>query len=84
MVDIEVVAEDGTSKKYSIEVSKLSARTAVLSELSIEGDVQLHPAFSANIYEYSSGLPNLLPYNKSDIASSQGMMNSSVLFNTVI
>lgn len=54
MVEIEVGAEDGTSKKYCIEVTKLSARTAELSDLTIEGNVQLQPTFSANIYDYSS------------------------------
>ncbi|KAM9412568.1 uncharacterized protein ACWYII_026688 isoform 5-T5 [Salvelinus alpinus] len=53
LVEIEVVAEDGTSKKYCIEVTKLSARTAELSDLTIEGNVQLQPTFSANIYDYS-------------------------------
>ncbi|CAB1338658.1 unnamed protein product, partial [Coregonus sp. 'balchen'] len=54
LVEIELVAEDGTSKKYCIEVTKLSARTAEFSDLTIEGNVQLQPAFSANIYDYSS------------------------------
>ncbi|XP_045566242.1 uncharacterized protein isoform X3 [Salmo salar] len=57
LVEIEVVAEDGTSKKYCIEVTKLSARTAELSDLTIEGNVQLQPTFSANIYDYSSTVP---------------------------
>ncbi|CDQ95393.1 unnamed protein product [Oncorhynchus mykiss] len=57
LVEIEVGAEDGTSKKYCIEVTKLSARTAELSDLTIEGNVQLQPTFSANIYDYSSTVP---------------------------
>ncbi|XP_029621454.1 uncharacterized protein LOC115201736 isoform X2 [Salmo trutta] len=57
LVEVEVVAEDGTSKKYCIEVTKLSARTAELSDLTIEGNVKLQPTFSANIYDYSSTVP---------------------------
>ncbi|XP_023698493.2 uncharacterized protein [Paramormyrops kingsleyae] len=52
-VDIEVVAEDGTSQIYSIEVIKLSASTAKLEDLIVSPDTKLQPTFSANMYEYS-------------------------------
>ncbi|XP_048863663.1 uncharacterized protein LOC125738570 isoform X2 [Brienomyrus brachyistius] len=52
-VDIEVVAEDGTSQIYCIEVIKLSASTAKLEDLIVSPDTKLHPTFSANMYEYS-------------------------------
>lgn len=53
-VEIEVVAEDGTIKKYSVEISKLSAKIAELSDLALEENIPLHPAFSAKVYEYDS------------------------------
>ncbi|KAG7511739.1 hypothetical protein JOB18_008490 [Solea senegalensis] len=56
-VEIEVVAEDGTIKKYCVEITKLSARIAELSNLSVEGDIPVHPAFSSKVYEYNSTVP---------------------------
>ncbi|XP_014876945.1 uncharacterized protein LOC106939152 [Poecilia latipinna] len=56
-VEIEVVAEDGTVKKYSLDITKLSAKVAELSELSLEGDIPLHPAFATKVHEYSSFVP---------------------------
>lgn len=53
-VEIEVVAEDGTTKKYSVEITKLSAKIAELSNLSVDGDVPLYPAFCTKTYEYNS------------------------------
>ncbi|XP_035028378.2 uncharacterized protein LOC118118927 [Hippoglossus stenolepis] len=56
-VEVEVVAEDGSLKKYRVDVTKLSAQVAQLSALTVDGDVQLHPAFSSNVYEYKSIVP---------------------------
>ncbi|XP_026165597.1 uncharacterized protein LOC113132017 [Mastacembelus armatus] len=56
-VEIEVVAEDGTTKKYCVEITKLSAKLAELSNLMVEGDIALHPAFCAKVYEYHSIVP---------------------------
>ncbi|XP_042565426.1 uncharacterized protein LOC116223155 [Clupea harengus] len=56
-VAIEVVSEDGTSKNYGIEITKLSANSAKLCDLAIEGNFKLHPEFSASVYEYSSSVP---------------------------
>ncbi|XP_069000352.1 uncharacterized protein [Embiotoca jacksoni] len=56
-VDIEVVAEDGTIKKYCVQISKLSAKVAELRHLSLEGHVPLQPAFSTKVYEYNSIVP---------------------------
>lgn len=53
-VEVEVVAEDGTVKKYSVEITKLSAKIAELSNLTVDGDLPLNPAFSTKIYEYNS------------------------------
>ncbi|XP_067466855.1 uncharacterized protein [Thunnus thynnus] len=53
-VEIEVVAEDGTIKKYCVEITKLSAKIAELNHLALEGDFPLHPAFCPKIYEYNS------------------------------
>ncbi|XP_044069520.1 uncharacterized protein LOC122884139 [Siniperca chuatsi] len=56
-VEIEVVAEDGTIKKYCVEITRLSAKIAELSNLALEGDIPLHPAFCTKIYEYNSIVP---------------------------
>lgn len=52
-VEVEVVAEDGTIKKYCVEITRLSAKVAELSNLELEGDIQLYPAFCSKIFEYS-------------------------------
>lgn len=52
-VDVEVVAEDGTVKKYRVEITKLSSKIAELSNLVLDGDIPLHPTFSTNVYEYN-------------------------------
>ncbi|KAK1905546.1 putative membrane protein [Dissostichus eleginoides] len=56
-VDIEVVAEDGTVKKYCVEITKLSAKIAALSDLALDGDIPRNPAFCNKIYEYNSLVP---------------------------
>ena len=53
-VDIEVIAEDGTVKKYCVEITKLSAKIAALSDLALDGDIPRNPAFCTKIYEYNS------------------------------
>ncbi|XP_051775197.1 uncharacterized protein LOC127525920 [Erpetoichthys calabaricus] len=57
IINIEVTAEDGTTKMYSIEVTKLSAKNAVLDGLNLAGDFQLIPLFESNIHEYSCIVP---------------------------
>ncbi|XP_074532235.1 uncharacterized protein LOC141795303 [Halichoeres trimaculatus] len=56
-VEIEVVAEDGTIKKYCVEITRLSAKIAELSDLALEGDIVLHPAFCSTIRDYISTVP---------------------------
>ncbi|MED6283972.1 hypothetical protein CHARACLAT_014531 [Characodon lateralis] len=56
-VEIEVVAEDGTVKKYSVEITKLSGKISELTDLSLEGDIPLYPAFTTKVHEYSSFAP---------------------------
>ncbi|CAG6016504.1 unnamed protein product [Menidia menidia] len=56
-VEIEVVAEDGTVKKYTVDISKLSAKIAELSDLGLEGDIPLYPPFTAKAFEYSCVVP---------------------------
>ncbi|XP_068184369.1 uncharacterized protein [Antennarius striatus] len=56
-VEIEVVAEDGTTKTYCVEVSRLSAKIAELSSLAVEGNIPLNPEFCTRIYEYSCTVP---------------------------
>ncbi|KAK1171297.1 hypothetical protein AOXY_G6060 [Acipenser oxyrinchus oxyrinchus] len=60
LINIEVTAEDGTAKKYMIEVTKLSASTALLTDLKITGDLNLVPPFASNVYEYSCTAPFFL------------------------
>ncbi|XP_022540766.2 uncharacterized protein LOC103036570 [Astyanax mexicanus] len=50
-IDVEVIAEDGTAKTYSIQLTKLSASAARLTELTVEGH-QLQPGFTPDLYEY--------------------------------
>ncbi|XP_027863124.1 uncharacterized protein LOC114138198 isoform X3 [Xiphophorus couchianus] len=52
-VEIEVVAEDGTVKKYSVDVTKLSAKVAELKHLSLKGNIPL----AAKVHDYSSFVP---------------------------
>lgn len=52
-IGIEVTAEDGTVKKYHLELTKLSSTAAQLTELTIQ-TCRLHPDFSSQVYEYSS------------------------------
>ncbi|XP_051772833.1 uncharacterized protein LOC127524863 isoform X1 [Ctenopharyngodon idella] len=52
-VEIEVVSEDGTTKMYSIAVTKLSASAAQLSDLTVQGGHSLQPDFSPTTYDYS-------------------------------
>ncbi|XP_015218375.2 uncharacterized protein [Lepisosteus oculatus] len=56
-VDIEVIAEDGTAKIYTVEVTKLSASAAELSGLEFPEGLQLQPAFATTIFEYSCTVP---------------------------
>ncbi|XP_027133086.1 uncharacterized protein LOC104930903 [Larimichthys crocea] len=56
-VEIEVIAEDGTTKKYCVEISRLSAKVAELTDLVLGEDIPLHPAFCTKIYEYNSVVP---------------------------
>lgn len=55
-VEIEVVSEDGTTKMYSIAVTKLSASAAQLSDLTVQGGHSLQPDFSPTTYDYSCEL----------------------------
>nr|XP_014349464.1 PREDICTED: uncharacterized protein LOC106705203 isoform X2 [Latimeria chalumnae] len=57
VLQIEVTAEDGTMKKYTIEVTKLSASLASLKWLVLVGDLQLIPPFDSAVYEYSCTVP---------------------------
>ncbi|KAM4693126.1 uncharacterized protein O3C94_003849 [Discoglossus pictus] len=61
---IEVTAEDGTVKKYSLEVTKLSASNALLQGITLSEDLQLVPPFASNVYEYSC----IVPYFQSNIS----------------
>lgn len=50
-IKIEVTAEDGTTKFYTILAKRLSAKDASLSSLTISG-ADLSPAFSPDVTQY--------------------------------
>ncbi|XP_041865467.1 uncharacterized protein LOC121655109 [Melanotaenia boesemani] len=56
-VEIEVVAEDGTTKKYRLEITKLSSKIAELSNLGLDGNIAIYPPFTPKTYEYSCNVP---------------------------
>ncbi|KAM8945456.1 uncharacterized protein RCH25_048729 [Pelodytes ibericus] len=53
----EVTAEDGTVKKYVIEVTKLSASHAALHDIKLSEDLKLVPGFVSDVQEYSCTVP---------------------------
>lgn len=53
-MEVEVVAEDGSVKIYSVKITRLSAKVAELSNLALEGDLALDRQFSTKILEYNS------------------------------
>ena len=57
MVKIEVTAEDGTSKTYIANIHRLSAKEAVLKELTVNSGT-LDPEFSPKCLEYSGNFIN--------------------------
>ncbi|XP_067845587.1 uncharacterized protein [Heptranchias perlo] len=56
-ITIEVAAEDGTLKRYTIEATKLTLSSPSLSGLKIAEKLQLDPTFSLNVYEYTCTAP---------------------------
>ncbi|XP_071996515.1 uncharacterized protein [Engystomops pustulosus] len=56
-VVVEVTAEDGTAKKYVLEITKLSASQASLEGMSLSEDLNLAPSFSPDVFEYSCTAP---------------------------
>ncbi|XP_057317004.1 uncharacterized protein LOC130657999 isoform X2 [Hydractinia symbiolongicarpus] len=53
---IEVTAEDGTTKQYTIKLVPLSSSSTVLSSIKIK-DYQISPEFITNLYEYECLVP---------------------------
>lgn len=53
---IEVTAEDGTTKQYTIKLISLSSSSTVLSFIKIK-DYQITPEFITNLYEYECLVP---------------------------
>ncbi|XP_063774475.1 uncharacterized protein LOC134910412 isoform X2 [Pseudophryne corroboree] len=56
-VIIEVTAEDGTVKKYTLEVTRLSASHSSLEGISLSKDLYLVPSFDQDVFEYSCNVP---------------------------
>ncbi|XP_040207190.1 uncharacterized protein LOC120937775 isoform X1 [Rana temporaria] len=56
-VVVEVTAEDGTMKKYFLEITKLSASQALLEGIHLSEDLKLEPSFAPNTFEYSCTVP---------------------------
>ncbi|KAM4770936.1 uncharacterized protein WCC33_002715 [Rhinophrynus dorsalis] len=59
-VTVEVTAEDGTVKKYAVEVIKLSASHASIQEIKISEDLKLVPSFAPDVFEYSCSFREIL------------------------
>ncbi|XP_041418568.1 uncharacterized protein LOC108716581 isoform X2 [Xenopus laevis] len=57
-VTVEVTAEDGTVKKYVLEVTKISADQALLHGIKLPEDLQLVPPFASDVYEYACTIPD--------------------------
>ncbi len=55
-ITIEVTSEDGTTKKYSITCTKLSASVAALKTMSLNG-LDLVPCFTTDCYDYEAYAP---------------------------
>ena len=80
---IEVIAEDGTKKEYTLEVTRKESEEVAgtteeefgLSKLSIEG-LKLSPSFTAGVYEYTVQLDKEL--SLLDIQAKANQENSTV------
>ena len=58
-IEIKVTAEDGTERKYTINVIKGEMSSLGLSELNISGGYTLNPTFSPDVYEYTLEINDL-------------------------
>ncbi|XP_075719227.1 uncharacterized protein LOC142760141 isoform X2 [Rhinoderma darwinii] len=56
-VVLEVTAEDGTAKKYFLEITKLSTSHASLEGIILSEDLNLAPSFAPDVFEYSCTMP---------------------------
>ncbi|XP_073409888.1 putative membrane protein Bcell_0381 [Dendrobates tinctorius] len=52
-VVVDVTAEDGTTKKYVLEITKLSASHVSLEGISLSEGLDLAPSFAPDVFEYS-------------------------------
>lgn len=58
-IEIKVTAEDGTERKYTINVIKGEMSSLGLEELNISGGYTLNPTFSSDVYEYTLEINDL-------------------------
>ncbi|XP_056423891.1 uncharacterized protein LOC130362843 isoform X2 [Hyla sarda] len=56
-VVVEVTAEDGSAKKYILEITKIPAGHASLEGISLSEDLDLAPSFAPDVFEYSCTVP---------------------------
>lgn len=58
-IEIKVTAEDGTERKYTINVIKGEMSSLGLEKLNISGGYTLNPTFSSDVYEYTLEINDL-------------------------
>ncbi|XP_007890463.1 uncharacterized protein LOC103177898 isoform X2 [Callorhinchus milii] len=56
-IQIEVAAEDGTLKKYTLDVIRLAPHVASLTKLKLSDNLQLDPEFASDVYEFTCTAP---------------------------
>ncbi|XP_077138657.1 uncharacterized protein LOC143804440 [Ranitomeya variabilis] len=56
-VVVDVTAEDGTAKKYILEITKLSASHVSLEGISLSEGLDLALSFAPDVFEYSCAVP---------------------------